>query len=399
MTSSKRGELLPFQAVIAVSGASIAGIVAMLGELRGELGFTEGQIGITVAFGFLGSFLSQISLSRFADQGHARIMATVGVAVGGLGMIALAVFESFIAWSVLRAVIGFAGGMTTPGLRRAASVLDPENAGENLGRLVAGEMSGWMLGPLVAALLALQWGFRAPFLVFGVAMLLFVPLVLRLPPDRGSIDTSRRKTSFDLLRTRRLQGALLLVVGYFGFIGAWESVVPVMFTDRGGSPLTTGFTFTLLGIPMILFAVRAGRTADRYGPPRIAIAALFAIALTTMTYGLLPGLWPLVLVMGLAGVFDAFGFTANHVAVSRSVPEGRQAAALGLMGATQVLAAGITAYPAALLFERTGERTTWIVVGLGMIAMIGLAAQRFAGTEPVAEAPPRRLLKRRGVPG
>lgn len=383
---------------MAVSGASIAGIVAMLGELRSELGFTEGQIGITVACGFFGSFVAQISLSRLADRGHARIMASIGIAVGGLGLIGLALFTNFLAWSILRAIIGFAGGLTVPGLRRAASVLDPDNVGENLGRLVAGEMSGWMIGPIVAALLALQWGFRTPFLVFGIGMLAFLPLVLRLPPDQGGLDQSDRKTAFDLLGYRRLQGALLLVVGYFGLIGAWESVVPVMFTERGGTPLTTGISFTMLGIPMILFSARAGRTADAFGPPRVAMTALLAIAIGTMSYGMLPGLWPVVLLMGFLGIFDAFGFTANHVAVSRAVPEDRQAAALGLMGATQVLAAGISAYPASLLYEKTGERTTWIVVGLLMISTIALAAQRFHGTMPVSPSKPRRRIKRRGVP-
>ena len=193
---------------------------------------------------------------------------------------------------------------------------------------------------------------------------------------------SGRKNSFDLLRIRRLQGALILVLGYFSLIGAWESVMPVMFTDRGGSPLATGLAFTLLGIPMILFSTRAGRTADRVGPPIVAAGALTIIALGTMSYGFIKPIAALVLFQGVLGIADAFGFTATQVAVSRAVPQDRQAAALGLMGGVQVLGAGIFALPAAALYQATSEETTWIIVGLTMLSLVGLGVARLRGTHP-----------------
>lgn len=386
MTTPQRlkTDLLPFQVVLFTSSAAVAGVIPLLGELRDVLGFSETSIGVVVAAGFLGSFVSQVGLSRFADRGHGRRMVTVGVALASLSLLLMGFTEGLGQWIFLRGLLGFSTGLVVPGVRRAAAVHDPERVGENLGRLVVGDMTGFLLGPVAAALLERAFGFRAPFLVLAVVILLFLPFAARMPADRGALDDSGRRNSFDLLRGRRLQGALILVLGYFSLIGAWESVMPVMFADRGGTPLATGVAFTLLGIPMILFSAQAGRTADRVGPPTVAMGALTIIAFSTMAYGYIDSIVLLVSFQGVLGIADAFGFTATQVAVSRAVPQERQAAALGLMGGVQVLGAGVFAFPAAALYQETGEEVTWVAVGAVMLVLVAAGAFRLRGTRPVA---------------
>lgn len=383
---SSRRELFPYQMVMAVLSGAVGGIVVVLGDLRDELGFTDTEIGIIVTAGFLAAFVAQITLARFADQGHGRLMATGGVAIAALAMFAMVVVDTVMGWTVARAVVGFAGGLAMPGMRRAATVLDPENVGENLGRLIVGEIGGFLIGPLVAAGFVEAFGIRAPFLAFGIGMVLFLPFVIRLPKDRGAVDKSGQ-SAFNLLSIRRLQGALFVIGGYFMLIGAWESVMPVMFKDRGGGSLETGIAFFLLGLPMIFVSPTAGRIADRLGPPRVAVIGTGIVSLSAMLYGVLPGLvWPVVLMMVL-GTLDAFGFTAAQVAVSRSVPEERQAAALGLMGAVEVLGAALLALPAALVYDASGARAAWAMAGAISFLVIMLGAVRFRGTSPATQVP------------
>ncbi len=381
-TGRFRTDLLPFQLVLFASTAAIGGIIPLLGELRDEKGFSEMAIGIVVAAGFLGSFVAQVGLSRFADLGYGRQMVTSGIALMAMALFAMSVADGFALWVLLRGGVGFAQGLIAPGVKRAAAVHDPDNVGENLGRLVVGDMSGFLLGPIGAALIAQALGFSAPFIFLGIVTITFLPFAARLPQDRGELDTTGRKNSFDLLRLRRLQGALLLVIGYFCLIGAWEAVMPVVFADRGGTPLLTGTAFALFGLPMIILSPLAGKTADRIGPPLVAQAALVIIAFGTMTYGFIGPLYGLVAVQGTLGIADAFGFTAVQVAVSRAVPADRQAAALGLMGGVQVLAAGLFAFPAAALYQQTNEKVTWVVVGTLMLVLIALSMFRLRGTHP-----------------
>lgn len=388
MTSKTPG-LLPYQIVMGVTSAALGGIVAVLGELRDELGFADTAVGVIVAAGFLASFVAQITLAPLADRGHGRAMAVAGVALSAAALFTMVVASEVLVWAGARAALGFAGGLLLPGVRRAVSVLDPARAGESLGRLVIGEVLGFILGPTIAAGLAEVGGVRLPFLAFAIGMTLFIPFVVRLPEDEGR-RTEVVRQPFDLLRRRRLQGALVLVFGYFLLIGAFEAVLPLMFQDRGGGPFEAGVAFTMFGIPIALISTRAGRTADRHGGAAVAMIGMSVSAALSMVYGFLPGIWVPVVVGSLVGVADGFGFTGGQVAVSRSVPEERQAGALGLMGSAEVLGAGLAALPAAATYEAHGAGVTWLGVSIASLVLLGIGALRIRGTEP-ANAPGRRV--------
>ncbi len=382
MSRDRSPGLLPYQIVFGVTSAAIGGIIAVLGELRDELGVSNTSIGVIVTAGFLASFVAQIVLAPLADRGHGRAMAVAGIALSAVALFVMVFADSVLVWVLSRAALGFAGGLLVPGIRRAATVLDPERAGENLGRLVVGEVLGFTLGPAVAAALVEVGDVRTPFLVFAVGMLIFLPFVMKLPQDQGR-RTERARNPLELLRFRRLQGALVLVFGYFFLIGAFESVIPVMFQDRGGGSLETGIAFTIFAIPVAVVSPHAGRLADRVGGARVAIIGMAVSAAGTALYGFLPGIWLLVVVMVFIGVADGYGFTAGQVAVSRSVLEQRQAGALGLMGAAEVLGAGLAALPAAALYEAGGARPTWIAVSGASLVFLAIGHLRIRGTDPV----------------
>lgn len=382
LAASNRRSMLPYQIVMMATMGSIGGIIALLGELRDDLGLTNSEIGLIVTAGFVASFVAQVALSPFADKGLGRTMAIAGTLLSAVGLGIMVFAEDLGVWLLARAVLGFAGGMLMPGIRRAVTVLDPPRAGENLGRLVIGEIGGFTGGPVVAAALVEVGGLRLPFIVFGIGILAFVPFVMRLPADAGR-KTDRTVGSLALLRNRRLQGALILIFGYFFLIGAFESVVPLMFKDRGGGALETGAAFTLFSIPIVLVSTHAGRVADRASGATVAAIGMGISAAVTAVYGFVPGLWPLIGIMMVVGFADGYGFIGGQVAVSRSVPEERQAAALGLMGAAEVAGAATWAYPAAALYERNGAGGVWYTTSVLSLALLALGWSRIRGTEPV----------------
>ena len=383
--------LLPYQIVMGVTTGSIGGIIVVLGPLRDEQGFSDTEIGIVVAGGFLAAFAAQVALAPYADRGHGRAMAVAGVALGAAALGAMAVLDGIAAWTASRAALGFSAGLVLPGLRRAASVMNPAKAGENLGRLMVGEVLGFVAGPVISAVMVTVGGLRAPFVAFAAGMALFLPVVARLPADRGLTD-ARRRSSLDLLGRPRLQGALIMILGYFVVVGAFEAVLPVMFQDRDGDPIHTSIAFTVLALPIAAVGPRAGRLADRLGPARMAAAGMGVVAVLTATYGFWPGLAAPMAVMALVGVADGFGATAGQVAVARAVPEQRQAGAMGLMGAVEVLGAGVAAIPAAVAYDLWGERPAWVVTGAASLVLIfaGWLRMRDPGPATADGQPPAR---------
>ncbi len=371
MKRAKSSGLLPYQIVFGLFTAALGGIVALLGELRDEFGFSSIDVGLIVANGFLATFIAQVALGPMADRGHGRAMAVSGMVMCAVAMFMMVVADHVVVWIVARSALGFAGGLLMPGMRRAATVLDPAKAGENLGRLVVGEVIGFVVGPVVAALLAEVGGVRMPFIVGAIVMAVFVPFAARLPKDQG-VHTKRVRGSLELLKYRQLRGALVLIVGYFLLIGAFETVFPQMFQDRGGGAIQTGIGFTAFALPIALVSTHAGRIADRVGPTKVALTGMAVSAAITMSIGFLPGISVVIIVMTVNGVFDGYGFTAGQVAVSRAVPEARQAGALGLMGAAEVLGAGISALPASAIYQAAGERTTWLATGAASLVCLAI---------------------------
>ena len=103
-----------------------------------------------------------------------------------------------------------------------------------------------------------------------------------------------------------------------------------------------------------------------------------------MTFGVIPGVIPIAGAMTLVGFADGYGFTAAHVVVARAVPQQRQAAALGLMGAAEVAGAAVAALPAAWMYDSFGSGPTWAAVGLAVLVLVVAGWLRIRGTVPAS---------------
>lgn len=360
--------LFPYLVIIGLVAAAIGGIAALLGDLRDDYGFSDAAVGVIVASGFAAALVAQLTLAPLADRGHARSMVTAGLALSALAMFGMAFSDQLWQFIVTRSALGFGGGLILPGVRRAAIVADPEHVGKNLGKLVAGEVTGFVLGPALAAALAEIGGLKLSFGAFGAAMVIFLPFAMRLPQDRGAMD-DRKRRAFDLLADRRIVGSLLLVAGYFALIGAFEAVIPIQLRDRGASTLEIGLAFTLLALPIVIAGPIGGRLADRVGAVRVAAAGMGISASLMILLGIVPGVVALIGVLMVIGIADGFGFTAGQLLVSESAPEERQAGAMGLLGATEVGAAGLAAVPAAAIYSAIGA-SVWIVLAIAMLAVM-----------------------------
>ena len=77
-------------------------------------------------------------------------------------MLASAVASQFWAFLLAGLLLGLGSGTVSPAIRRIVITRDPEHVGNNLGRLAAFDLTGFVLGPLVAALAAELLGIRDP---------------------------------------------------------------------------------------------------------------------------------------------------------------------------------------------------------------------------------------------
>ena len=371
MDSARAPRLLSYYLAQGLCMGSLASVVTLLGDLRDEFGLSETQLGLIVGAGFFTAFVTQITLARVADRGHAPLMVRLGLVASGISMVGFAASTGF--WTMLgsRAVLGIAIGVAQPAIRRTVILADPAHTGRNLGRLGVIEIIGFALTPAAAALLADAFNLDVPFYVIAVVAGATVVMMGRLETDEGAVGT-RTTSSLRLLRDRVVAGTLVVVTSQFVMVGAWEAVWAVSLVDLGAATWEVGVSFTLFATPMGFLAPVAGAWAQRTGGMRLCAGGLLASAAVGVLLGVFDSVWTLVAASMVMGIGAGLGFTAGLYAYSQTVSDDRQASSQGLMGATEVLLGGVTSVLGAWLYDISGRGLVWTVIpALMALTLIG----------------------------
>ncbi len=367
--------LIPYYLLVAVVMMAMGGIFALLGELRDELGFSETGLGVAVAMGFFSAFAAQIGLARFADRGHSHTMMRLGLVSVSSSLLLLAFTTELWQFIGIRMLLGIGVGSLSPAVRRLVIVSDPDHVGANLGTMGAFEVGGFLVGPLLSAVLAEFYGYRAPFLVLAVIAAVFATRITRLPADQGG-RTQERRVVRALLAQPGVRAVLTCAFGWFSMIGVFEAVWAVMLTDRGAPTWLIGATMSLIMLPMLFIAPLSGSWAQRFGPLRVVRWGVLFVTPLFFAYGFIDSLWLLTAVAMLQGVGDAVVFPGTQVGVAVAAPDDLSASAQGLQGATLQLTAGSMALWSGFLYETYGSKA---VFGSGAALMlIGVAASFLA---------------------
>jgi len=374
--------LLPYYLAQALGMAALGSVIALLGDIRDTFELSETRLGLIVGAGFLTAFVTQLTLGKLADRGYAPAMVRFGLIATAASMVAFAFSDSFWEFLLARAVLGVAVGIAQPAVRRTVILADQENTGRNIGRLGMTEVIGFALGPAIAGLLAEAGSLDLPFFVLA-ATIIVVVLTMGMPEaDDKAQSGDDSMSSLELLRDPRLLGTLVIVASEFILIGGYEAVWAVMLTDLGAKTWQIGVSFTIFAIPLGALAPLGGAWAQRSGGLRLTIIALGSSAVVAFLFGVIDTLSGLVVVALVAAIGSGLGFPAGLYLFSQTAADERQAAAQGLMGATEVLFGGLSAVLAAWLYDAHGRATVWVVVPILMLGLllIGVAVR---GRTPV----------------
>lgn len=385
--------LIPYYLLVSAAMMSMGGIFTLLGELRDQLGFSESGLGLMVAMGFFTAFAAQIGLARYSDRGYTAIMLRLGLSSVTIGMASMAFATELWQFIGLRMLIGLGIGSLIPAVRRLVILSDPENMGANVGAMGAFDVGGFLLGPLVTALLAELFGFRAPFIALALVTAAFLPTIAKLPPDPGSATTEKRVVR-SLLSLPEVRTMLTCSFGWFSMIGVFEAVWAVMLTDLGAETWFVGVTMSLIMLPMLFIAPFSGGWAQRVGPLRLVMGGVVFVIPLFLSYGWVSSLVLISLLATLQGFGDALVFPGTQVGMAIAGPTELTASAQGLGGATLEITAGSMALVAGILYENSGPKSVFvlgaILMAVGVIAAAVMARQLPPG-HPLVSGTPSRI--------
>ena len=360
-----------FSALSASLASGYGVLFTIVGDLRDEYGIAETWLGVLIGAGFISAFAAQILIAPLADRGHARTLIIAGVLANVVGLLMMAFGTSLVPLLAGRLVSGVGIGASLPAIRRIVILADPDNLGQNLGRLLSADVFGFASGPAISAALVGSFGLASPFLVVSALTLAIIPFALAVTVVETPEETGQR-LALDLLRNRVVGGAVVLGSAVFLMIGAFDALWDVVHEDLATTDWLANIGITLFALPLVVLGPTSGRLAQRIGPFRIGAAGLLAGAGFMFAYGQLPtGGWIFTVAM-MHACTDGMTVASTGVAISMAVPEERQAGAQGLMGAAQSLTAGIAAPVIASLYEGPGRAVAYGAAAVGMVVLVAI---------------------------
>lgn len=302
--------------------------------------------------------------------------------VGSCGLLAIptllcataTTFPALLVWRGLQ-------GLLIPGVT-AISVawIGDEAPGTDLGRkvglLIAASVAGGLVGRVGSGLVATFFGWRAPFVLFGLLTLAgAAAMAMTFPvPSRRPHEDVRTGGALRHLRSRRLVGAFLVGGSvFFGFIGIF-TFLPYHLTAApyrlGTAAISSVYLVYVFGI---LTSLLTEPFARRHGE-RLVIAAGFAIASVGALGTQLPSVTGVVLALVVLCV-GMFAVQSTAPAYVNRNAEGAKGAASALYVSFYYVGATLGAFLPGHAYQRWGWSGV-VATCLGSFG-VGLAADWF----------------------
>jgi AAHS family 4-hydroxybenzoate transporter-like MFS transporter len=307
--------LLTCAAVLFLDGFDTQAIGYVAPALAREWGLTKGALGPVFSAGLFGLMIGALLLGPLADRiGRKRIIILSTLAFG-ICALATAFVHDVNALLAIRFLTGLGLGGAMPNAIAMTSEFNPRRRRATMVMIMfCGFSVGAALGGLLAAALIPHFGWRAVFVVGGVAPLLLVPvLALRLPESvrflaltgRADEEVARLLRSINpmavfapatrfvvqepalpgipvvhLFRDGRTPVTLLLWVVFFMslldlyFLSNW---LPTVLNDLGASVSTSAAIGSMLQVGGVVGTFALGSIIDRFSFRALALVYFIAV--------------------------------------------------------------------------------------------------------------------------
>ncbi|MBB6626928.1 aromatic acid/H+ symport family MFS transporter [Nocardioides sp. KIGAM211] len=285
---------------VALDGFDLVVIGAVIPTLSktGDLGFTDASLTMASTVGLVGVGIGAVAIGPLTDRFGRRLSLIACIAVFSVLTVAVAFAPNVAVFTTLRFLAGLGLGACLP--TALAFMSEHARAGRG-GTAVTRMMTGYHVGAVLTALLALwvieDHGWRAMFVIGGVAGLLTLPLLwfklpesetyLRAVADRQEGRVAQVRSS-EVVRGAYLRVSIgLWVASFMGLLLVYglNTWLPKIMGEAGYSIQAGTGLLLVLNIGAVIGLLVAGTISDARGnKPTVllwfGLAALFLALLS-----------------------------------------------------------------------------------------------------------------------
>jgi MFS family permease len=285
--------------------------VPLLPFIRNDFSLDFKRSGMVTAAFNLPYGISQIPAGWLADRIDRRILMIIAICGLGLAGVLVGLSQTYIMLIVSLVLMGVLGGGYHPSATPMVSALvASKKRGRALGIHEIGGGASFFVVPLVAAAIAIAWGWRGAFIglaippvIFGIIFYTVLGRRAAMSRTRPEITEHHEEAAPQPGYKRRLLVFMILSVITGGLVASVTWVLPLYMVDNFGANEQTAASLMAIYYSAGLWASPlGGHISDRLGRvPVIVVISLIAAAaiylLNIASYGI--GIFALIWIMGI----------------------------------------------------------------------------------------------------
>lgn len=364
-----------------------------------DLALTRSAFGACVGAGFLGLAVGAALFGAIADRmGRRRTLLAV-VSIFGIGSLLTSQVTNVAELFSIRLITGMAlGGLVPISAAILLGNVAPSARTTAIAIVVAGSAGGAVLAGLITSFVVPTHGWRALFVIGGLAPIAILPLLLMTVPADQPLRSAVGKVMLHgapggpslfregawRLTLRSWAGMVLGAIPVFVSMG-W---LPSLIEAEGASPGQAAFSASLFSVGGAIGGIIAGGLSDRFGFKIILPIALAGAAAVSVLGTVIGG--PVTApVASAAGFFTIGLLTLMGSVVGQFYPDAIRGMAVGFGLGVQRTGAALAPWGAGKLFDLGVEISlVFLLCGAASIAsgLVFTSATRLRRTETGSQA-------------
>ena len=278
-------------------------------------GGTASEVGLVMASFFVAGIATQFAFGHLADKFGRRRVLVLSLVIYGLASMTYLLPISAPWFTLARVVQGAsAGAIEVASMSAVASLFPEAQRGRAISRILAAQLFGLAIGPVVGAVATvgdLGWA----FFVTGVVSLLAAVVAVRADlGDRAYDPTPLPKLQW----SRRLTGALIAASASGIAVGVYEACWSLLMHAHHASTLQIRLSWTCFGLPWIILFRAGGWLADHANRRTTALLGLLNGAFFLALY---PHIHSNDVILGL-GSLESIGGALSLPSISSLMSQG-----------------------------------------------------------------------------
>ncbi len=343
--------------------------------IRDEFALNKTRAGWVVGAFTTAYGLGQLPAGWLADRIGPRVVVTIGISGVAIAALLIGLSQTYVVMLVFLALMGVVGGGYHPAAPPIiASSVGMENRGRALGLHMIGGSASFFLAPLIAAAIAVVWGWRWSFIGLAVPAMVFGLMFYVLMGRRvagikagGRTTTSQMEAPSTPGRLRRLVWFIILSTAAQAVAFSVISFIPIFLVDHFGvSNETAAASMAFIYGVGLVASPLAGYLSDRLGRVPVVLAVCFMIGPVIYLLNLVPygpqGIGIRALLV-LIGIFIYVRMPVSEAYIIGQTSERNRSTILGLYFLSSMEGGGLLTPVMGYLIDNFGFYTSFSIAG------------------------------------